>query len=390
MVKFEQSMRWFGENDPVKLSDIRQAGCSAVVTALHHIPVGEVWPVEEIRKRKHLIEEAGMCWHVVESLPVHEGIKTKNSKFEELVGNYKQSLKNLGSCGIKVVTYNFMPVLDWMRTDPAYPMPGGGKALRFERLAFLVFDLFLLNRPGAEKEYTASEIRQAAERFDSMSAEEKAHLFKSTLLGLPGSDEPFTPALILKALQTYAEIDRHTLKVHLHAFLQEIIPQAEEVGIKMAIHPDDPPYSILGLPRIVSTAEDLAFIAACSPSSSNGFCYCTGSLSILPSNDLEGIISDFGRLIHFVHLRNTTKDTAGNFYEAAHLDGDVDMYRIMKKLIELMQETQVSLPLRPDHGHQLLDDLQKKTYPGYSAIGRLKGLAELRGLELGITGSGTG
>lgn len=384
MLKFKQSMRWFGENDPVSLSDIRQAGCTDVVSALHQIPVGEVWPVAQIMQRKAVIEEAGMCWHVVESLPVHEGIKTKNGDWAKWIANYKESLQNLAACGIRVVTYNFMPVLDWMRTDPAYILPDGGKALRFEKIAFIVFDLFLLRRPAAEQAYTAEETAAAAVRFQSMSDSEKAYLFGSTLLGLPGSDVPFTPAIILEALQTYALIDTEKLKANLHAFLQEIIPVAAAAGIKMAIHPDDPPYSILGLPRIVSTEADLAFIADCHPSLANGFCYCTGSLSILPENNLERIIAVHGARIHFVHLRNTTKDAAGNFYEAAHLDGDVDMYAVMKLLITLMQVRAVSLPLRPDHGHQILDDLHKTTYPGYSAIGRLKGLAELRGLELGI------
>lgn len=383
-IKFEQSMRWYGPNDIVKLSDLRQAGCTAVVTALHQIPVGEVWPVEEIKIRQALVAAAGMEWTVVESLPVHEGIKTKSGNWEELIANYQQSLRHLGTCGIKVVTYNFMPILDWMRTDISYELPEGSKALRFERLAFVAFDLFLLQRPGAEKDYSAEELERARQHFEAMSTEARNNLFKNTLLGLPGSDVPFTPEIILNNLSSYANIDADALKANLSAFLQAIVPVAEQAGVKMAIHPDDPPYSILGLPRIVSTAADLAFLLEACPSPSNGLCYCTGSLGARTDNDLLDIINRFGKQINFVHLRNVKHDEDGNFYEASHLEGDVDMYAVMKKLIDVMQETGNRLTVRPDHGHQMLDDLHKTTYPGYSAIGRLKGLAELRGLEHGI------
>lgn len=380
-------MRWFGPGDPVSLRDIRQAGCTSVVTALHHIPVGAVWNKEEVLKRRALIEEEGMQWLVVESLPVHEEIKTRTGNYKEWLSNYIHSLKNLSECGIKVVTYNFMPVLDWMRTNPSFTLPNGSKTLYFEKLAFVVFELFLLQRPFAEHAYTEAEIAAAKEKFSAMTATEREQLFQSTLLGLPGSDEAFTPKIILEALQNYAAVDAGILRSNLQHFLQEIIPVAESCGLKMAIHPDDPPYPILGLPRIVSTEADLDFILNAYPSQANGLCYCTGSLGVRADNNLCQIISKYGAQIHFVHLRNIHRDAEGNFYEAEHLNGVVDMYSVMKKLIEVMQQTGVSLPLRPDHGHQMLDDLQKTTYPGYSAIGRLKGLAELRGLELGISRS---
>ena len=383
-VHFTQSMRWYGPNDIVKLSDLRQAGCAGVVTALHQIPVGEVWPMEEIKIRQQMIAEAGMEWTVVESLPVHEGIKTKSADWDRLIANYQQSLSNLGACGIKVITYNFMPILDWMRTDVSYELPGGSKALRFERLAFVAFDLFLLQRPGAEQDYTEAEVTRAQKHFEAMDTAARVALFKNTMLGLPGSDVPFTPEFILSTLGTYAAIDADVLRSNLKAFLQAVVPVAEETGLKMAIHPDDPPYSILGLPRIVSTAADLDFLLEAHPSTANGLCYCTGSLGVRADNDLEAIIDKHGKRIHFVHLRNVKRDAEGNFYEANHLDGDVDMYGVVKKLVQVMQETGNSLTMRPDHGHQMLDDLHKHTYPGYSAIGRLKGLAELRGLEHGI------
>jgi mannonate dehydratase len=383
-IQFAQSMRWYGPNDIVTLSDLRQAGCSEVVTALHQIPVGEVWTMEAIKDRRQLIADAGMEWRVVESLPVHEGIKTKSSDWEGLIANYQQSLRNLGASGIKVITYNFMPILDWMRTEVSYELPEGSKALRFERLAFVAFDLFLLQRPGAAQDYTPAEVERARLHFEGMSIEAKAALFKNALLGLPGSDVPFTPAFILETLGTYTNIDAAALRLNLKSFLQAIVPVAEEAGVKMAIHPDDPPYSILGLPRIVSTAADLDFLLEACPSPANGLCYCTGSLGARADNDLLGIIDKHRKQINFVHLRNVKRDAEGNFYEANHLDGDVDMYAVMRKLIEVMQETGTALTMRPDHGHQMLDDLHKQTYPGYSAIGRLKGLAELRGLEFGI------
>lgn len=379
----EQTWRWYGPNDPVTLQDVKQAGATGIVSALHHIPHGEVWPLEDIQERKRIIEEAGLTWSVVESVHVHEAIKTRSAEAGEYIERYKKSLENLAACGIKTICYNFMPVLDWTRTQLDLIMKDGSKALYFDWIDLAIFDIYILKREDAAQDYSDEIKQMAQERFAGMSEADKTDLQFNVLMGIPGEADLSLESL-QQSIDIYKNIGREGLKQNLLYFLGAIADTCEANGIKMTIHPDDPPYAILGLPRVVSNEEDLVYLITEQPKTFNGICFCTGSLGAGPKNNLPQILDRVKHRVYFAHLRNVKRDAIGSFYEADHLDGDVDMYAIVKGLSAENQTREVAIPFRPDHGHQMLDDINKVTNPGYSAIGRLRGLAELRGLELGI------
>jgi|SRR6185503_9641522 len=386
MYKMKQTWRWFGPADPVSLGDVKQTGATGVVTALHHIPHGEVWTIDEIEKRKDAIQKEGLEWSVVESITVHENIKTRTGNYKEYIEKYKTSIRNVAACDIPVITYNFMPVNDWTRTTLNYQMADGSHALYFNWIDLAVFDIYILKRKNAADTYSPDIVTKAEDRFKNYSEEQLDALSGVVMFGIPGEKKISTSDMLQK-LELYKDIDAAALRENLCEFQKEISSVAEECGIKLAIHPDDPPFPILGLPRIVSSQDDFEHFLNKVDNSANGVCFCTGSLGASKNNNLTEMVNRIGEKIHFIHLRNVRKDEEGNFYEADHLDGDNDMFAIVKELLLLQQKLKTSIPFRPDHGHQMLDDLHKTTNPGYSAIGRLRGLAELRGLEMGILNS---
>jgi mannonate dehydratase len=386
----EQTFRWFGPNDAVTLQAIKQTGATGIVNALHHIQSGEVWSPEEIKKRKDIIEAAGLTWSVVESVNIHESIKIAGPGRDAAIKNYIETLQNLAAVGIYTVCYNFMPVLDWTRTNLDFRLPNNASALRYEARALHAFDLYILQRPEAFDEFTPEQQTAAKEYLDSLSEQEKTLLINTVMAGLPGTTDVYTIEEFKEHLKKYENIDAAALKANLAYFLQAIMPDCEKLGIKMCIHPDDPPFAILGLPRVVSTEADLKFLVDAAPSPSNGITFCTGSLGARGDNDLPGIVERLGQHFHFIHLRNVRREADGSFYEDNHLEGTTDMYAVMKAIILEQKKraesgrADVAIPMRPDHGHKILDDYNYDTYPGYSVTGRMKGLAELRGLEMGI------
>lgn len=382
--RLEQTWRWFGPDDPVPLAHVRMAGATGVVSALHAIPNGEVWPLEQIEQHKRRIEEAGLTWSVVESVPVHEDIKRRTGRYEQYIDNYRATLRHLGQAGIRTVCYNFMPVLDWTRTELDHPMHDGSTALRYDRAAFVAFDVLLLQRPGAEADYTPDELLRAERWLRAASPDEKTKLQQTVIAGLPGAEESYSMASFLQVLQGYAGFRPEDLRDNLTYFLSGIVETAEEAGVRLTLHPDDPPFPLLGLPRVAKDSDDLRHLFSQVPSAANGLCFCTGSFGVSPGNDLPAMVREFADRIGFVHLRSTRRTEEGDFFEADHLDGDVDMYAVVRELLLEQQRRDRPIPFRPDHGHKMLDDLGRPSNPGYSAIGRLRGLAELRGLELGI------
>ncbi|MGB3774512.1 MAG: mannonate dehydratase [Leeuwenhoekiella sp.] len=388
---FEQSWRWYGPKDSVSLLDIKQAGAHGVVTSLHDIPVGEIWSVDSIKQHINLLQESNkqvpfeLHWNVVESLPVHEHIKQGRDDRDTYIDNYLVSIENLAQCGVKTICYNFMPVLDWLRTNVSYTMTDGSEALCYNAVDLAIFDRYILKREAAEKEYPADILKDAEARFSTISDSELSILKSSLLMALPGDQKGFTLEKLRNGLEDYKDISAEKLRENLIYFLKKVVPKAHELGVNLAIHPDDPPWSVFGLPRVVGSAEDLEQIFTAVPSTANGLTFCSGSLGASQKNDLVALIDRFYERIHFVHLRSVHHDSPVQFYEADHLEGSAGLEKLMEAFYENQQKHKAKpLPMRPDHGHQMLDDLNKTTYPGYSAIGRLRGLAELRGLERGI------